>query len=458
MRVPGPARRIVLGIDYGTTSTKVAFRDLVAKDRAPNLVDFGTTEAGFCRFALPSAVAVSRGKVVVGAAAERRSTRVWRAAKMAVLAGSQENPMKVGHTLKSATEAEFAAAMTIAHAVRIGMDAAAAVGDGGAMRWIMNLDVPVDSVERDEVADRFRSVLSAAVVLAPQLSFPAPLGAALELFEQALESPLPDEVQIDLVPEARALMQGLAHTIDLERGVAHAILDVGGGTTDIGVFLHVPSKDRDRMPFWSSGSIDIGCGRLDEALWSAVGGDLDGVLTPSNLSAIAAMKRDLVSNGIGAIDLPAAGVRAELTLESLDGLCSKVFGLVRDFYGDVFGRAYAKQKYQDLWRTLPVFVVGGGSLLPPVRQLLLEPPPKRDWVDIVPKTNRQRDVRCNVVGASDELLDEFEFPFVLPALGLSYAEPELPEFVPPSEVPDDPGRRHRPTGWYDVDSDDLYAK
>jgi len=56
-------------VDFGTSGTKLAFRDYAEKGRRPYVVDFGTALPGFSRFAYPSTVAFGNDRVVTGARA-----------------------------------------------------------------------------------------------------------------------------------------------------------------------------------------------------------------------------------------------------------------------------------------------------------------------------------------------------------------------------------------------------
>lgn len=96
-------------------------------------------------------------------------------------------------------------------------------------------------------------------------------------------------------------------------------------------------------------------------------------------------------------------------------------------------------------------IVGGGSLLGPLRQGLLKSP--RDFVEVLPVT--LGDVECAVVGLSTRAPGEQDLPFLIPALGLSFIKPEMAAFVGPDEVQDDPGGPKGATGIYDYETSDT---
>jgi hypothetical protein len=448
-------RHIVLGIDYGTSSTKVAYRELTTKDKRPNLIDFGTRAPGFCRFAIPSAVALRGRTIVCGEDAETHGDKVWRAAKIAMLSGGVEERLGIANKLPFGSEAQFASAVTMATAL---LRASDPIGDTDhETKWIINVDIPVVNVHDDAARERFLGALRAAVYMWRNVKIPGPSKRLIEAFNAARDGEWERGVHADLVPEAHALMQGVRLHLSLEERQIHAIVDVGGGTTDIGIFMPFESDDMDQSPFWGSGSASVGCTEIDRGLATRLR-LCRGDPTPTVLRMLSAAKDDFVRTGAARI-LPPGRVRpARLTRTILKEVCFPVTEAIRPHFAGVFSEAYSKQPQQDYWRQLRVFVVGGGSLLEPVRSAVLQRIQRASWMELLPRSANGPDLACDVVGDSTEPPTDAEFPFVLPALGLSFAEPELPRFVPPEEVPPGTVSATGATGLYDVDHDDLYSK
>jgi hypothetical protein len=431
------ARRqpVVVGIDFGTSGTKVAYRDFADPRRTPCLVDFGTREAGYCRFSLPSVVRISTEHVFVGEdalARDGRSSKLIRSPKMRLLNGA------AGTAGPVPSEYELASTLIIAEAIRRTRSAIAGALAGEEPGLLFNLDVPVSDLDSGTASDAFGRLLALAIRFSDELPSAPLLDQAMEAWQDIAGQATPIG---DLVPEAQAVMQGISRLASVKPDRLHAVLDVGAGTVDMGIFKLVSILDGDRMPFWAADTHPQGCDAIDEDLCGRL------ALSSDMVDRVRTAKAKVVRTG-----REASVGRARLTPRVLAESATWFSASCWPAYSRMFGNAYTKQKNTDEWAVMSTVVVGGGSLLPALVDDLSRSP--RDFVTVSRERLGGRLI-CRVVGASERPPDDHELPFLIPAVGLAHIKPELPEFVPPSRVPPDPGRHRGPSGAYDYEIGDT---
>ncbi len=276
---------LLIGFDFGTSGSKVAFRDFAERRETPNVIDFGTTTPGFSRFALPSTVVRVGERVLVGSEAEawaERADRVIRSPKAALLAGN-DAPWKPGH---EATEAEVAAALVIADGLRRTFDVLEARGQRDRRRYV-NLDVPVAEISEDGASSGFRRALSTGLYLATNLTEDDGEDRILEAWEAARDAKPAGE----LLGEAHAVMQGIETMFPVADDQIHVIMDVGAGTLDMGVFKKFRRGTKSRISFWAASTYPKGCDELDRA----IARDLFGIAGASDPKLLARVRLAKVS-------------------------------------------------------------------------------------------------------------------------------------------------------------------
>jgi hypothetical protein len=361
--------------------------------------------------------------------------KIIRSPKISVLRNQEPADEDEGEP----TEEALASALIIAEAIRQARRCIDARAGGRHRDLLFNLDVPVRDLDSHGAAPVFRRVLTAGIHFSTCLPSRPVWERAVEAWKDAARAE--DELG-DLIPEAQAVMQGISLLGRLPPDSLHAVLDVGAGTIDIGIFKLVSVMDGDRMPFWGADTHAIGCDQLDECLCHTAGVDL------RLLEQVRVAKTRLVA---GETEFSVDG--RSVTQDALTSAAHWLAGDCWPTYREVFGQAYGKQKNADEWATLSAVVVGGGSLVVPLRDRLLRPP--RDVVKFVRAVDLAGRLRCEVVGASDRPPTTAELPFPIPAVGLAHVKPEMARFVPPSAVEDDPGRERRATGIYDYEIGDT---
>lgn len=131
----------------------------------------------------------------------------------------------------------------------------------------------------------------------------------------------------------------------------------------MGIFKLVSVRDGDRMPFWGANTHSVGCDQLDERLCEASG--VDARL----LDQIRAAKTRL-ARGEREVEVGGKAVTQQDLVTASRWLATECWPT----YQAVLSEAYRKQENSDEWATLSTVVVGGGSLISPLRDGLSRPP------------------------------------------------------------------------------------
>lgn len=458
-----PSRIVVVGLDFGTSSIKVALRELTARKKPVALLDFGTQLDGYSRFAYPSSISIRSEAVRTGVDAEVGDPGgSLRSVKMRLLRGASENrdwpdwlPRVEGVELP---EAEFASALLLTAAMQ---EARRAVEDDFGtlenVRILYNLDVPVDEFDGAPSHRTFYRVLRTAHRLTDRVVLPCRRNEVVEAwlsaaFEVAQDGTPEEERSATVVGEAQAILAGISDAIKPEPHRPYVIVDIGAGTTDIGIFRLSTWSGEDRVNFFSAGTCRIGCDDLDEALCRIIWHNLE----PAALQATRVSKLQV---GRGRTSKVSSGgrpkqVRPENLLAAVDSLGADLI----DYYVSRWREAFDKARNPQDWTGAGLVVVGGGSMVLPLQQLFAEAPGAGPVVQGTHLLNITDTSNVRVIGASDRAPNATDLLFLTAARGLSYGKPQLRELVTSHQIEAVSLGGRRPTGAFNVDADDLYSE
>ena len=162
-----PTTHVVIGLDFGTSGTKVAVQ-LLGKGRPVSVVDFGTDQAGFSRFSLPSTIALEGDRFLFGVDAEKHQNGfAFRSLKRTLIHGSSD----VRHPPPSAAPPQpqrlgahphFLVAVYLGAVLRRVRKLAAQEYDVDP-GFLYNLDIPVSQLDGGPVQRGYQTALDAAV-------------------------------------------------------------------------------------------------------------------------------------------------------------------------------------------------------------------------------------------------------------------------------------------------------
>ena len=440
-------RVVVVGIDLGTSGIKVAVRDATDTKRPITFIDFGTETEGYARFAVPSSIWVSGDRVLVGDAAEKAGTtgsgRVLRSAKLHLLRGLNRRASFAGafggplpeHTLPPASEDEFALTYLLAVVIARTHDVLRAHDCGPDRAKLMyNMDVPVDQLGHDAVTMRFQRTLDVAVALAAGHPEPFTLRQALNAWWSVVErwpeeGVRPEDRVTDLIAEAHAVLAGIGDAIRLERRRSYAIIDIGAGTTDVGIFRRSDWDYEDRINFFSAATAQVGGDDLDR--WIAT--EMPHAVRAHVAAQIRRIKPALAHGR--SVEVLAGDEHHVVPADVFRVAASRLGSACRDHYIATWRNAYAKDPNQEEWREMSLLLVGGGALSPEVCARIQELP--KD----VKQTIRSQVVLgldggrpCDVWGATQTRPTVNEHLLLTAARGLTYSRVELQQFIKPADV------------------------
>ena len=372
-----------VGVDFGTSSTKVVVRDIYA-DRG-HVLAHKDHIAAFGPFCWPSTIAVAEGKLHFGVPAERlRGTRALRSFKICV--GCRCGIFSVRHC-RNRTCLDHGRKPGVFELVRGVMFAAEELatlylanllGDvhevmatskafHGNLSVSYNLSAPLDHVESEAARTAFERIIYAAHLLSggvPQ-GIDAPRARDLldKLRPQIREMPEPSQRTTFVTPETHAAMVGHIYSGSAEPG-RYMIVDVGAGTTDVSLFNYSHSG----IAYYSAMSKLLGGDDIDVAIAGLVSSEAAGPTRTELLATVRqakhkySAKRGMTVNG------------THLTAGDVLGVVKPVVDALYGHYRASFYEGFKKEKNHDLFRELVVAPIGGTCALPFVRDLLSVPP------------------------------------------------------------------------------------
>ena len=461
-----PNALVVIGLDFGTSGTKVVVR-LLAKGRPASAVDFGTDHPGFSRFSFPSTIALDDGRFLFGVEAENHDTRnVFRSLKRTLIAPNGDlrhlaaaemppDPQDLG------AHPHFLVAVylsAVLHRVR----ELAAAEYGADSEFLYNLDIPVSQLDGGSIQRGYQTTLDAAVDFAETDSlqlddYPALWERWISVLNRESTGSSDHKFKRwELIPESSAIVKGaeaaLASIVPNSRRYT-SIVDIGAGTTDLGWFKWIASEDEDNVFFFSAKTSLVGCDDIDDILLDILAvSDADRpLLFPMVREAKAKLNAD---RRVGISE----GCRP-LCPDDLDQATVEVAGRSFDAHSASFGEAYKKEKNTDRWKDIRVILVGGGSQFDGFRRRFRQHPrPFGRSVDLlVPGSSTSvgsATKKLGTMGSSSAPPSDADIVFLLPALGLSNPAVEIPDPTLPEDIaPLEHGPRG-PTGLYDYDAPD----
>lgn len=252
-----PPLAINLGIDFGTSFTKVCFRDLDTEETG--IVTFGGRTAEEAMIA--SRIVVGRDgslSLATQLASEPTSTIV-RYLKMRLAGVPMQQPLPAIHGIDlnqnkavCALSSWFLASVisksqdwVLSHEVDRSV--------GRKLQWSANVGVPVEHFDSPTI-DLFRKVLGVAWAWTEDQNIPSDLDELLKRYEVTSDDIDVDRADFHAIPEIAAAVQSFLTSCSA-RPEIYVYFDIGGGTVD-GVAFDYVNRDGERVVNFYSGKVE----------------------------------------------------------------------------------------------------------------------------------------------------------------------------------------------------------
>lgn len=422
----GPVR-VSVGLDFGTHSTKAAFFQFGAGARVIRPLWFHHTLQHWPHFAIPAVGVIRNGGLVWGAeAAAELDHRPWnqgiRRLKVLLAAGGDRGfedqdllehfklELLAGGVDPGIWHPGPVAAAALAYQISEVYRELRELYPGRQVDAQFAIPAPIDHVQDSAVLATYRRVANTAEELIAgdgALRYPAQelVAAAADAFARAPQVERPDG-RVYTLPEAVAQVASYLTSLEATPGV-HGVIDIGAGTTDISIFsLRRPQHDVQECFWYGAVAIPKASAFVYRRLEHAA--DVEGPsLTEAAL--LEQCKRD-----------------TEIVARALEA--------IRRATRTAWFDAYGHLKKETAWHGCPVFLCGGGALLPRVGEVF-----KRCWVPNWPP----HDLR-ELPTPRDFHGDGVPFHRMTVAYGLAVPKPEHGRYVLPKDSPDHtPPKRYK---------------
>jgi hypothetical protein len=436
-------RRLHLGIDYGTSTSKIVIRDLGAPGgEVARVVSY---RSGY-RF--PSSVAIVGDKLFLGCGPEEpelQGAQWFHSVKMRV-AGEIKGDMKryfYGSIseIPGGLSARDLATLTIWWLISEGYRAGRTMVKGANFAVGMTVGIPMSFFMDSDLQREFLWIARAAWRLFRQagplessviLSIPKTVSQLAASFSAVETTQIPAESLRDWIrSEAEAAMWWAFQSPAIRAGT-YGKIDIGAGTTNASLFHIFEDHQAGRwiksgIAFFGAASTPVGMDAVDVLLAKHLG------LDASKHVQLRGQENDLMRDGA--------------TFRACEGAVDGIILAFRQAWQQVHGKLGGYVGRDPGWRSSPVFVIGGGSLVERLR--IAVPIYPFDYSVRLPLASIEcpsdfRDERGEPLGANDLL-------FVLVAYGLSQLGLSIPQVNTPDEVTPLPPMRRQPF----IDYEDL---
>jgi len=421
---------IQVGLDFGTSSTKIAYSQLGGRGKKVQPVFFNHNLSHYPNYCLPSVSAFNEaGKIILGAHAARfLADKPWdtgfRRLKM-VVAGKYDEGFKDQVTMnlfrnylsdalgKSYQfDPEHLTAILLAYAMRTARLEIQKTLEGCELDLIFNICIPIDHFENNHIRNVFEKILATAEVIESEWFYGFENNNLLEFSKNkfSISKYLPDDpkTRVFAVPEAVAETASYVVSLQVKEGL-HAIIDFGAGTTDLSIFNLHDAHEADSTTYWySARNLPRGFQRVEKIIAGF-----------------------LKSNGknFSDMDVEKELRNIEKSPITLQGDIKKELFSLWESSHFVWQEAYSHLKKQSEWgkQKVQIFTCGGGSKIPFIEEIFCQSWMK-DWgpypINKLP-----------VPDDYDTVNDKAPFERMSVAYGLTQPLPEIGKYVLPGDCP-----------------------
>jgi hypothetical protein len=424
---------IVVGIDFGTSCTKVVFQ--APYMRRSWAVSFHPELESVSVYLQQTVVYVTSDNHVV--LDKRNDSHKCGDLKMLLL--TDENRELFKHEDGSSVRLKELSACYIALVLKKAhqwfQETHGHLFVGQNIVWQLNVGMPAKNYDDEDLHKRFLHLAQVGWYLS-RLSIPITVSAASEAWKMAHLSKFEpgdiDKDNINVVPEVAAEVAGYARSSLRGEGL-HLLVDIGAGTLDISTFLLNDIDGDDRYDFMAADVSSLGCFVLHKSRVEELISSFESLMQAQGaIEDLSSPVPDTIDELLPDID----DIRESLE----EGYSEGDQAYEKRCVGAVAKVIKYTEQIRDpdssVWRSvLPIFLCGGGSQLPFYQNMIDKTRERlrhliRDWqgFDLVELPVPDR-LEANQLGPE-------HYHRIAVAYGLSLPYDQIGEIVPPSKIDD----------------------
>ncbi|NQT45884.1 MAG: hypothetical protein HQ593_00205 [Candidatus Omnitrophica bacterium] len=471
-------KNINVGIDFGTSSTKILYRDITENKGSFLDVYENFSELGYSPFCIPSTISLADDKIYFGSLAEKEAHRCWsvRSFKICFVCevkdtfgcelnnnifrmSCEENQRKQGargkfHLGKGDDCKEWFSAKELttyylSYIIKIVRDSIdRRYQNSHDLVYTYNICAPIDQFSDEDINKQYEKTF----YLAEKVSFFINNGMSVKeirdiykkLSSECKIIPGEEERNTFVLPETLASVMSYINSRKATDGL-YGIVDIGAGTTDISFFRHSSAVGHVEG-IYSARTVFLGMDDLDVAIYEHIVTLLSCPELFSNsekiqlLQQIRIRKQSSYKQGIK-IDLP-SDKEFYIEKEIVEKLIASIIGKMRENYIEVWRDAYRKEMRESRWVSFILYVIGGGSKNILIFRSFFEEP---SWI-VKNVEIRQIDTADSIVNLTKMNSEVEDNAFLLSvAEGLSYHKIDWSRQILPFQIDPLPIRTIRQT-------------
>lgn len=443
---------IQVGIDFGTSSTKVVFSQL--GHRFFRALDFNHDLPGYPNYCIPSLCAAGeKGNYLLGIKAGRAlSGEKWdsgiRRLKV-VVAGEYDERFYDPQTdnifrnyLLNFRKIFSPSQLTAVFLAHVMAESTARIKKlpeykGQQIDFAFNVCMPIDHLEHNDVKNTFQEVFGLSEILFDQWLINKTLKINSKMIEK---SKTYKPKKVFAVPEAVASFASYLVSLQRQRGL-HAIIDFGAGTTDVSICNLFLSHGDPQCYWYAARNIPQGTILIERCIAKHI---------ESKNQKFACTIQDINSCLTEICNQTRSkGNISKSDKQRISGLINEILVKFRDSQGykSTWGSAYRYLKVDKKWLDVKIYTCGGGSYMPQVDEVFAKP----WWRHL----NTRYDVnKLPVPEDYDPGPAEAPFERMSVAYGLAIPLPQLGGYTLPNESPN-----HTPAAvpMKSRDHEDMYS-
>tara|TARA_R110002124_G_scaffold8655_6_gene45784 strand:- start:1800 stop:3263 length:1464 start_codon:yes stop_codon:yes gene_type:complete len=343
---------INLGIDFGTSFTKVCYRDLGTEETGVVVFEDFSEDDGL----IPTIISIDdEGYLYIGEECPDKTNCIsikYIKMMLADMPINDDLPVINGVNLNNRKCVYALASWFLSSVIKLSQEWVSQNETNRLINrepvWSANVGVPVEHYDSDAL-QTFQKVLGIAWLWVKNDNAPAAVTELVTCYENAAKKLKSENIDFHAVPEIAAAVQSFIISREAVPGV-YVYFDVGGGTLD-GVAFKFLNEDGERQINFYSGKVSsLGIAKLSASLSSSPSPanleDFDEIIkdsTQNRQNELAQQIREMVGNVV-------------ITAKRKDG---------RSWQEDAFQSKEYQKRFMPLttaqMRPLPVFIGGGGA-------------------------------------------------------------------------------------------------